>query len=341
MYILHSLHVSGRIFFHCLREVSPSHAPEVYQEVVVAEELLGARAGVTYHVHPELGDGLKCPVPGCAGKLRGGWMLWGHFRDLYPLNKVVVSTEGYFPQCERCAMQVNPVYPRHIRTQECQTGVERKLQRELAVRSALALRHQFSVHRDVLECIEVFKYLGCMLAQDDDNAQAIQQQLQKAWGVWARVGQVLHGENTAPRIAAKFYKAVVQAILLYGSKTWNLTNQALARLEGFHVCAAYKMARKHRPKRGANGVWVYPEMVDILEECGMATIAMYIRSCCQTIAVYVATRPVFKACMEGERWQGLMLRQWWWEQPMCLDAIDATGSDANDGHLDAPAPADA
>jgi hypothetical protein len=28
-----------------------------------------------------------------------------------------------------------------------------------------------------------------------------------------------------------------------------------------------------------------------------------------------------------------MPRQWWWEQPMCLDAEDAIGSDASDGHL--------
>jgi hypothetical protein len=153
------------------RHLADQH--EVYQQVVVAEELLRARAGVTYHVHPELGGGLKCPVPGCAGKLRGGWMLRGHFRDLHPLDKVVVSMGGYFPWCEQCAMQVNPAYPRHIRTQECQTGVEQKLQRESAVRSALALRRQFSVDGDVLERVEVFKYLGCLLAQDNNNAQAI------------------------------------------------------------------------------------------------------------------------------------------------------------------------
>ncbi len=146
---------------------------EVYQQVVVAEELLVAQVGVTYYIHPDLGGELKCPAPGCAGKLRGGWMLWQHFRDLHPLDKVVVSTEGYFPQCEWCAMQINPAYPKHIRTQECQTGVERKLQRELAVRLALALRCQFSVHEDVLERIEVFKYLGCLLVQDNNNAQAV------------------------------------------------------------------------------------------------------------------------------------------------------------------------
>ncbi len=84
-------------------------------------------------------------------------MLWWHFRDLH----------------QRCAMQVNPAYPRHIRMQECQKGVEQKLQRESAVRSALVLRHQFLVHGDVLERVEVFKYLGCLLAQIDDNTQAI------------------------------------------------------------------------------------------------------------------------------------------------------------------------
>jgi hypothetical protein len=57
------------------------------------------------------------------------------------------------------------------------------------------------------------------------------------------VGQVLPGGNTAPRIAAKFYKAVVQAVLLYGSKMCKLTKSALAKLGGFQVCVAYKMAR--------------------------------------------------------------------------------------------------
>jgi hypothetical protein len=174
-------------------------------------------------------------------------------------------------------MQVNPAFPRHIRTKECQVGVERRAQRESAVASALALRRQFTVHEDALERVEVYKYLSRLLAQDDDNAQAIRQQLRKARGVWARVGQVLRGENTSPRVAAKFYKAVVQAVLLYGSETWNLTKAALARLEGFHICAAYKMARVHRPKKGAHGLWQYPKSAEVLEECGMRSIAEYIQ----------------------------------------------------------------
>ncbi len=148
----------------------------------------------------------------------------------------------------------------------------------------------------------MFKYLGRLLEQDDDNAQAIRQQLQKARGVWAQVGQVLRGENATPRVAAKFYKAVVQAILLYGRETWNLTASALARLEGFHIRTAYKMAREHQPRQGANHVWTFPRLADVLEECGMLMIAEYIRKQRDTIAVYVATRPILEACRTDE-WQ--------------------------------------
>jgi hypothetical protein len=140
------------------------------------------------------------------------------------------------------------------------------------VASALALRCQFTVHRDALEKVEVFKYLGRMMAQDDNNVQAMRHQLHKARGTWAHVGQVLRSKNATPRVAAKFYKAVVQAALLYGSKTWNLTKAVLARLEGFHVRAAYLMAQVHRPRRVAGNQWEYPKTSDVLKECGMATM---------------------------------------------------------------------
>ena len=98
-------------------------------------------------------------------------------------------------------------------------GVKQKQQREAAVMSALALWQQLSVHGEALDWVEVFKYLGRLLAQDDDDIQAIRNQMRKARGTWARVGQVLRAENVPPRIAVKFYKAVVQAVLLYGSET--------------------------------------------------------------------------------------------------------------------------
>ena len=135
----------------------------------------------------------------CEGLLNNGWNLRRHFRDVHPMDLVVVPSEGKFGQCHQCRMQINPFYPRHYTSKECSIGVERRQQREAAITSALALRQQFSVHGDVLERVEVFKYLGRMLAQDDNDIQAIRAQLRKARATWARVRQVLRSEKVGGR----------------------------------------------------------------------------------------------------------------------------------------------
>ncbi len=198
-------------------------------------------------------------------------------------------------------MQVNPFYPRHYATRECQVGVERKQQRKAAVQLALALWEQFSIHGDVLERVEVFKYLGRLLAQDDNDIQAVCAQIRKAGATWSRVGQVLWSEHAPPQVTAKFYTAVVQAVLLYGSETWVLSLTALARLEGFHIRAAYRMARRHKPRRSPGNAWIYPKLEDVLEECGLRTVATYIKTCRQTIATYVTTIPTLDECRRGKR----------------------------------------
>jgi hypothetical protein len=100
--------------------------------------------------------------------LRDGWMMRRHFWDVHPMDIVKVPKEGKFDCCEQCGMQVHPLYLRHRCSKECQVGVKRRLQQETAVTSALALRQQFTVRGDVLEWVEVYKYLGWMIAQDNN-----------------------------------------------------------------------------------------------------------------------------------------------------------------------------
>jgi hypothetical protein len=112
------------------------------------------------------------------------------------------------------------------------------------------------------------------------------------------------GQHSA-EVSAKFYKAVVQTVLLYGSETWNLTKTALAQLEGFHIKAAYRMAAKHKPRKGPNHIWVYPATEDVLKECGMHPISHYIGVRRETIICYVVDRPIHNLCTAGERRRGL------------------------------------
>ena len=55
---------------------------------------------------------------------------------------------------------------------------------EVAVTLELALRCTFTVHGDILEGVEVFKYLGRLLGQDDDDVQVqvLPQQICKLGG---------------------------------------------------------------------------------------------------------------------------------------------------------------
>jgi len=170
------------------RHLADQH--EIYQMQLVAEELLSRREGVVYEILLRCGK-LKCLFPLCKGELASGWMMQRHFQDLHPLDYVVVKKEGRYPRCPHCNMQVNPRVLTHINTKECRIGSARHHQRDMAVRSALALCQQFTVHGDVLERVKVFRYLGRLLLQDDDDIQAVRSQLCKVRGTWAWVGQVL------------------------------------------------------------------------------------------------------------------------------------------------------
>jgi len=112
------------------RHLADQH--QIYQQQVVAEELLDQWEGMVYEVPLSCGK-LKCPFPLCTGELASGWMIRWHFRDLHPLDHVVVKKEWRYPQCPRCAMQVDPWVPTHINTKECRIGTARRHQRDMAV----------------------------------------------------------------------------------------------------------------------------------------------------------------------------------------------------------------
>jgi hypothetical protein len=101
----------------------------------------------------------------------------------------------------------------------------------------------------------------------------------------------------------------VQSVLLYGSETWVLSPAAMARLEGFHIRAAYRMAKEHVPRRGPNLQWVYPSSEAVLEECDMHPIQLYIDVQRETIAKYVVGRSILAECQGADRRRGSVPRR--------------------------------
>jgi len=88
------------------RHLADMHS--IYQQTVVAKEMLECRPAETYEVSEWSPAGLSCPFPRCGGILSGGWMMRRHFRDIHPLDLVMVLKEGKFCWCRRCGMQVRP-----------------------------------------------------------------------------------------------------------------------------------------------------------------------------------------------------------------------------------------
>jgi hypothetical protein len=72
---------------------------------------------------------------------------------------------------------------RHYKTALCRDGVARKAQHAAVECTHLALRLTFTVYGKELERVEVFKYLGRLLAYNGNDTQAVRGNLRKVRGV--------------------------------------------------------------------------------------------------------------------------------------------------------------
>ncbi len=115
-----------------------------------------------------------------------------------------------------------------------------------------------------------------------------------------------------------FYKATVQAVLLYGSETWNLSPTSVKRLKGFHIRAAWQMSGL-QPEKKPNGSWLYPRSKNVLDAAGLQTIARYMDVRRQTVTDFIINQPIWELCAGSVRRRGLPIQPFWWDQPMDLD----------------------
>ena len=100
---------------------------------------------------------------------------------------------------------------------------------------------------DEAECIKGvgrFKYLRRLMDRSDENWTPVLHNIRKARKVWGRPGKILWREGAKPTVSECFYRAIVQAVLLFGSETWVLTDKISQRIEGAHVGFKRQVTRK-------------------------------------------------------------------------------------------------
>jgi len=110
-----------------------------------------------------------------------------------------------------------------------------------------------------------------------------------------------------------FYKATVQAVLLFGSETWVLTPPMLKALEGFHHRVARQLTGKVSRYLPREDQWVYPLIDEVLAEAGLFKLEVYIHCRQNRIVDYVSTRPIMDHCWEKECLGGSSKWATWWD----------------------------
>ena len=64
---------------------------------------------------------------------------------------------------------------------------------------------------------------------------AVKRNIWKARHIWGQLEKLQRWEGEDPIILETFYRKVVQAVIIFGAKTWVLTSFMDKRLEGVHT----------------------------------------------------------------------------------------------------------
>ena len=83
-----------------------------------------------------------------------------------------------------------------------------------------------------------------MLTAGDDDWFAVVGNLGKGRKSWCRLSRVLGREGADPNVSGNFYKAVAQAVLLFGAKTWVLTHRTEKALDSLQSRVASRLTGK-------------------------------------------------------------------------------------------------
>ena len=104
---------------------------------------------------------------------------------------------------------------------------------------------------DMVEGVVNFKYLGKTLDQMDDDWPVVSRNIVRV------LGKLMRGEGAEPKVSAMLYRAVEQAVLLFGSDTWLILAGKDWKIEVAHKCFISHITWQ-RSRQIADGKWEMP-----------------------------------------------------------------------------------
>ena len=92
--------------------------------------------------------------------------------------------------------------------------------------------------------------------------------LSQAKIVWSRMLRILSREGATPRVSGFFFKAVIQAVLLFGAETWVVT-PCMGTSLGVFKTQVERRLMGQIPRRIMDGMWKYTSAAVAREAAGL------------------------------------------------------------------------
>ena len=124
---------------------------------------------------------------------------------------------------------------------------------------------------------------------------------------------ILSREGATKRVSGNFFKAVVQQVLLFWAETWVVSLRMERALSAF-IHGAARQITGRQPRIGRDGEWFYPSLEGSMKEAGLTDVHTSINRRHNTIAQYIATRPLPELCEGATQREGERVTLRWWEQ---------------------------
>ena len=125
------------------------------------------------------------------------------------------------------------------------------------------MERDFKAYGEPIQNVMAFRYLGRVLTAGDNDWLAVVGNLGKARKSWGRLSQILSREGAYLKVSGNLYKAVTQAVLLFGEETWVLTQRMEKALDRFQSRVARRLTGK-QPWIRKDGSWYYSPLVEAL-----------------------------------------------------------------------------
>ena len=148
---------------------------------------------------PTKGGRRQCPVEGCPGVSATRAAMRVHFVHRHVHDTVVILEEGNLPlpRCPRCDLQVSrkALNGRHLETNQCKTGAERKLRRLAEEDVETVTEKALHAYGKKMRAVTEFWYLGRVMTNTENDWPAVAGNLRKAQVSWGRLARILGREG--------------------------------------------------------------------------------------------------------------------------------------------------